>query len=151
MLGVDWRDHPERRAPATQNMDSLGEQIVGAFYDVYNDLGHGYLEHTYVRAVQIALRHRSIESSREVPTTVYFRGEAVGEYRMDLVVAGQIVVECKRADRITPAHQAQLLHYLKSTRYDVGLLLNFGPRPEYKRMIFDTARRRGGGAPGEIG
>jgi len=123
-------------------VETLGNQIVGAFYDVYWDLRPGFLESTYVRAMQIALRKHGIASQLEVPATVYFRGEVVGRYRMDLVVAGEIVVECKVADRLQRSNEAQLLHYLKATDYKVGMLLNFGAKPEFKRLIYETARVR---------
>ena len=123
-------------------MPTLGRQLVGVFYDVYQELGHGFLEHTYQRAMQIAVRQCGLHCEREVPVTVFFRGEAVGEYRADLVVAAAVIIECKTAVKIVPAHQAQLLNYLKASEYNVGLILNFGVQPSFKRMIYETARIR---------
>lgn len=119
----------------------LSREIVGAFYEVFKELGTGFLEGAYHRAMVIALEDRGLASQREVPTTVYFRGRSIGEYRMDLVVENAIVVECKTAERITPPHRVQLLNYLRATDYRLGLVLNFGATPEFKRMVNDTSRK----------
>jgi GxxExxY protein len=90
----------------------------------------------------IALTDRKIDCEREVPVPVRFRGHVVGESRMDLVANRNLVIECKTAERICPAHHAQLLNYLRATNYDAGLILNFGPKPSFKRLIYETARTR---------
>jgi len=123
-------------------MQTLGQQIVGVFYEVYRELGHGFLESAYQRAMHIALSERGIHCEREVPVSVQFRGRIVGEYRMDLVANRAFVIECKTADKISPAHHAQLLNYLKATDYNLGLILNFGPKPSFKRLIYESARAR---------
>jgi GxxExxY protein len=109
--------------------------VLGAFYDVYDTHGYGFLEVVYRRAMLVALRSRRIEAETEVPFTVHYRGAVVGEYRADLVVERRVIVECKCADHIGPAHEAQILNYLKASGLSVGLLLNFGPRPTFRRLI----------------
>ena len=123
-------------------MHTLGQQIVGVFYEVYRELGHGFLESAYQRAMLLALTQRGLECEREVPVSVRFRGHVVGEYRMDLVVDRSFVVECKTVEKISPAHHAQLLNYLRATDYNLGLILNFGPKPSFKRLIYESARTR---------
>jgi len=120
----------------------LSREILGAFYDVFRELGSGFLEQVYKRAMVIALAERGVASEREVPTTVYFRGQSVGDYRMDLVVERSVILECKTADKIAVSHKVQTLHYLRATDYRLGVILNFGPTPTFKRIVNDTSRRR---------
>jgi len=116
----------------------LTREIIGAFFDVYNELGFGFLEAVYQRALPMALAERGIESRREVPLTVHFRGQPIGDYRADLVVDGRVIVETKAAEKIIPVHELQLLTYLRATKLTVGLLLNFGPRPTFRRLILSS-------------
>ena len=120
----------------------LTELIIGVFYSVYNELGFGFLELVYRRAFQMALESKGLTVEAEVPVAVYFRGKNVGDFRADLVVNGCVLLELKTAESIAIAHEAQLLNYLKATTLEVGLLLNFGPRPQVRRLIFDTARKQ---------
>ncbi len=120
----------------------LTERIVGVFYEVFRELGAGFLEVAYQRAMQVALADAGMTSAREVPTTVYFRDRVVGDYRMDLIVENAVIVECKTADRIMPAHRAQMINYLSATEHTVGLILNFGPTPTFARLIFQSRRKR---------
>lgn len=113
----------------------LTRDIIAAFYDVYNELGSGFLESCYVRALQLELARRGVESRREVPAEVRFRGEVVGLCRLDLLVADAVIVECKTADRLAVHHESQLLHYLKATGITVGLILFFGSRPLHRRLV----------------
>jgi GxxExxY protein len=82
----------------------LTRAIIGAFFEVYNELGYGFVESVYQRALPLALAARGVRSEREVPLSVRFRGEVVGDYRADLVVEGKVIVESKVADRILPVH-----------------------------------------------
>ncbi len=116
--------------------------IVRAFYDVYNELGCGFLESVYREAMIVALRQKDLEVEREKVVEVQFRSEVVGVFRTDLVVGGKVIVELKCARTIDSNHEAQLLNYLKATAYEVGLLLNFGNRPHFRRMVLETARKR---------
>jgi GxxExxY protein len=117
---------------------SLTREIIGAFFDVYNELGYGFVEAVYQRALPVALDARGIRTKREVPLTVHFRGVSVGAYRADLVAEGKIIVESKVAEKILPVHEMQLLNYLKATNLSVGLILNFGPRPTFRRLLLTS-------------
>ena len=119
----------------------LTELIIKAFYTVYHTLGYGFLEKVYRSAMTIELRKSGLDVIREARITVYYDGEVVGEYFADLLVAGAVIVELKAVKRLLPEHEAQLLNYLKATPYEVGLLLNFGPKPEIKRKAFDNSRK----------
>jgi GxxExxY protein len=113
-------------------------EIIGAFFDVYNELGYGFFEAVYQRALPLALEARGIGCEREVPLVVRFRGAVVGEYRADLVVEKTVIVESKVADKLLPAHEMQLLNYLKATGITVGLALNFGPRATFRRLLLSS-------------
>ena len=119
----------------------ITELIIQAFYTVYNTLGYGFLEKVYVNALAIELRRLGLEVVQEMRIAVYYGGEMIGEYFADLVVAGVVIVEVKAAKSLLDEHEAQLLNYLKATPYEVGLVLNFGPKPEFKRKAFDNARK----------
>jgi len=113
----------------------LTRDVIGAFYSVYNSLGYGFVESVYSRALPHALAARRRRSEREVPLTVKYMGFVVGDYRADLVVEGKVIVEIKAADKIVPVHEMQLVNYLRATNIPVGLVLNFGPRPTFRRML----------------
>ncbi len=116
----------------------LTRHIIGAFFEVYNELGYGFVESVYQRALPLALAAQGVRSEREVPLSVRFRGEVVGDYRADLVVEGKVIVESKVADKILPVHEMQLLNYLRATGITVGLVLNFGPRPTFRRLLLTS-------------
>ncbi|MBZ5530532.1 MAG: GxxExxY protein [Acidobacteriia bacterium] len=119
----------------------LTETIIGVFYDVYNELGYGFLESVYRNALKLALAEKRLKIETEVPVPVYFRGEKVGDFRADMVVNGCILLELKTADAIVIAHEAQLLNYLKATTLELGLILNFGPKPQVRRLVFENGRK----------
>ncbi len=119
----------------------ITEKIIRAFFDVYNDLGPGFLESVYRESMMIALRDAGLQMEREVHIPVWFRGQRVGDFRGDLLVNSVVLVELKTARTFEEAHQAQLLHYLKATDIEVGLLLNFGPRAQFKRLIFENSKK----------
>jgi len=112
------------------------------FYDVYNELGHGFLESVYEGAMAIALGQAGLHIERQIALKVVFRGEVVGDSRADVVVERAVILELKAASGIDPAHEAQLLNYLRATEIEVGLLLNFGPRPQFKRLVFENSRKQ---------
>jgi GxxExxY protein len=120
----------------------LTERIIGLFYDVYNELGYGFLESVYEESMAVALRQANMNFSTQKPLPVWFRGQKVGEFRADVIVEGLVLLELKSARTLESAHEAQLLHYLKSTEVEVGLLLNFGHRPQFRRLLFDNARKK---------
>jgi len=119
----------------------ITERIIAAFYLVYNTLGYGFLEKVYRNAMATELRKMDIEVIIEAPITVYYSGEIIGEYYADLLVAGKVIVELKAVKEVALEHEAQLLNYLKATPYEVGLLLNFGPTAQKKRMAYDNSRK----------
>ena len=120
----------------------LSATNIGVFYEVYNELGHGFLESVYENSLAIALREKGLEVFQQVAIPVRFRGKAVGDFAADLLVEKTIMLELKAARAIDPSHIAQLLNYLKATDIEIGLLLNFGPRPEFKRLVFSSDRKR---------
>ncbi len=109
--------------------------IIGASYEIYRRLGYGFCEGVYQRALPIELANRGLRADREVQLTVRYRGEVVGEYRADLIVDQKVIVETKVGERIIQAHEMQLLNYLSATGLRVGLILNFGPRPTFRRLL----------------
>ncbi len=112
-------------------------KIIKAFFTVYNDLGYGFLEKVYENALVLELKALGLSVEQQKPISVYYRGVLVGEYFADLVVDDCVIIELKSSETISPAHEAQLVNYLKATKYEVGLLLNFGKTAGYKRKIFD--------------
>lgn len=121
----------------------ITEKIIRAFYTVYNTLGYGFLEKVYENALTIELRGMGLKVMQQAPIKVYYRSEVVGEYFADLLVEDAVIVELKAAEGIAPEHEAQLLNYLKATEIEVGLLLNFGPKPEVRRKVFDNDLKKG--------
>jgi len=134
--------------PALKHSD-LTQKVIGVFYDVYNELGHGFLESTYAQAMVVALEESRLSAMREVPVPVWFCGTKVGQYYADLIVEDVVFLELKAARALESAHEAQLLHYLRATEIEVGLLLNFGLRPQFRRVLFDNERKRIRGNPCE--
>jgi len=120
----------------------LTKKIIGVFYDVYNELGFGFLESVYQRAMAMALRQAGLGVECEKSIPVWFRGELVGDFFADLLVEAAVILELKAASDIALAHEAQLLNYLRGTAIEVGLLLNFGPKAQVKRLAFDNQRKR---------
>lgn len=121
--------------------EDLTRRVIGVFYDVYNELGHGFLESVYENALAIALRAAGLRAEQQHALGVWFRGQQVGDFRADLVVNDAVLLELKAARAIEPVHEAQLLNYLRATPIEVGLLLNFGPKPEVKRLLFDNEHK----------
>lgn len=115
--------------------------IIKAYYNVYNALGYGFLEKVYKNAMALELRKLGLAVFIESPITVYYEGAVIGEYFADLLVANKIIVELKAVRRLLDEHEAQLLNYLKAMPYEVGLLLNFGPKAGFKRKAFDNSRK----------
>ena len=115
--------------------------IIGAFYDVHNTLGTGFLEKVYENALAYLLHLRGFQVIQQAPIKVHFHGVIVGEYYADLLVADKVIVELKTAERIHPEHLAQLSNYLKATSIEVGLLLNFGRQTSFKRVILTNDRK----------
>jgi len=137
-----------KRRELTENAEERGlkhreltEKIIGVFYEVYNELGHGFLESVYEEAMAVALPQAELKLERQVPLRVTFRGAVVGDFRADLLVDNAVLLELKAAREIEPVHEAQLLNYLRATQIEVGLVLNFGPKPQFKRLVFENSRK----------
>lgn len=121
----------------------LTGKILGAAFAVSNDLGCGFLEKVYERALLIALREKGLEAESQVPISVQYRGKCVGEYFADIVVNREVILEIKAVSELRPEHVAQILNYLRATGMPLGLLINFGKaRMQYRRF---ENRFRGGG------
>ena len=118
-------------------------EIIGVFYSVYNELGYGFLESVYEESLAIALREAGLSIELRVPVPVWFHGQNVGQFRADILVSASVLLELKNArDLEWGGHEAQLLHHLRSTEIENGLLLNFGPRPEFRRLLFNNEREK---------
>jgi GxxExxY protein len=113
------------------------------FFEVYNELGMGFLESIYRTALARALGERGLHVDVEVPIDVFFRHAVIGRCYADIVVENRVIIEVKAVRALASDHQSQLLHYLRATAMEVGLLLNFGPTPQYKRLIFSNTRKTG--------
>jgi GxxExxY protein len=120
----------------------ISGNIIRCFYEVYNELGYGFLESVYESALAHALREARLDVKRQFPLPVFFRGEQVGDFRADLVVADLVIVELKAARVLEAVHEAQLLNYLRAFEFEVGLLLNFGPVPRIKRLAFANEKKK---------
>ena len=120
----------------------LTQKIIGVFYEVYNELGPGFLESVYQKSLALALESAGLTTYSRVDIPVWFRGHQVGQFQGDLLVEKCVLLELKAARALDSSHQAQLLNYLRATGIEVGLLLNFGPKPEFKRLVFDIYKRR---------
>jgi GxxExxY protein len=116
-------------------------QIIQAFYKVYNTLGYGFLEKVYQNAMLIELGRMGFNCKSEQPVKVYYEGYQVGDYRADIIVDDCIIIENKAAEGLAEENEYQLINYLKATEIEVGLLLNFGKKPEFKRKIFTNDRK----------
>ena len=116
-------------------------KIIGVFYQVYDELGHGFLESVYQKSLGIALKEVGLNVCSPVAIPVWFRGNQVGHFKGDMLVERSVLLELKAVRALDSSHQAQLLNYLRATEIEVGLLLNFGVRPEFKRLLFDNPRK----------
>ncbi len=120
----------------------LTERIIATFYQVANELGFGFLVSVYRRSMLIALQQAGMKVEEEVATPVYFRGILVGTFYADLIVEDRVILELKTAEVITKFHEAQLLHYLRSSIKEVGFVLCFGPKATFKRIVISNDRKR---------
>ena len=115
------------------------EGVIKAFYKVYNSLGYGFLEKVYENALLFELVNSGFQTIQQHPIQVLYEKQPVGEYFADLIVNDLIILELKAAENIRDEHVAQITNYLKATRKEVGLLLNFGVKPEFKRIVFTNS------------
>src|SRR5437773_7996278 len=120
----------------------LTETIIGVFYEVYNELGHGFLESVYEKAFDFALSSKGLDVLRQIDVPVWFRSQKVGAFVADILVNKCVLLELKAARTLDSAHEAQLLNYLRATEVEVGLLFNFGIKPEFRRLVFENSRKQ---------
>lgn len=113
----------------------LTEKIIKEAYFVFNKLGYGFLEKVYENALYIRLNNQGLKTKQQYPISVFFESELVGEYCADLIVEDKVIVELKAIQELAKIHETQLVNYLKSTEIEVGLLINFGPKLEFKRRV----------------
>ncbi len=119
----------------------ITENIIKAFYKVYNTLGYGFLERVYENAMFIELKNMGLLVEKQDQIKVFYEGESVGEYFADLSVERSVIVELKATSFLCEEHEIQLINYLKATEIEVGLLLNFGKKPEVKRKVFSNNKK----------
>lgn len=146
LITADNADRARNTAETTNAFLLLHRQLTGrilsCFFEVYWGLGSGFLESVYAHALAVEFQWRGIRAQREVPLAVTYRGVEVGLFRADLIVEKSILLELKTADRLTASHEAQTLNYLHATGIEVALLLNFGPRPTFRRVIVSANHLR---------
>ncbi|MBP6324040.1 MAG: GxxExxY protein [Chitinophagales bacterium] len=114
----------------------LSQNIIRIYYQVYNELGFGFLEKVYENAMFFELNNSGFFTQKQLPIKVHYKHREVGEYYADLIVENKIILELKAAESLAEEHECQLINYLKATDIEVGLLFNFGKKPEFKRKIF---------------
>jgi GxxExxY protein len=122
--------------------EELTGSVIGAFSEVYNALGTGFLEHIYRKALERELRARNHLVAREVPVVVLYKGEELAVQRLDMLVDAQLIVEVKSKSDNPDAGSAQLFNYLRATNLEIGLLFNFGTKPSFKRVVCGNSSRR---------
>ena len=120
---------------------NITDIILKSYYKVYNNLGYGFLEKVYENALLYELRNHGLNCEKQKPIKVYYEQIQVGEYYADIIVNECIILELKAAESIAEEHEFQLINYLKATDCEVGLLLNFGKKPEFRRKIFENKRK----------
>jgi GxxExxY protein len=146
-MNADRSSSRVRECHETLFEEAITRRIIGAFYDVYNGLGYGFLESVYANALALEIVGRGLHVVREASAEVRYKGEVVGMFRADLLVESRVVVELKSSRKLDPAHGAQLLNYLRATDLEVGLLLHFGLRASFQRFIASNDFVRSEGDP----
>ena len=116
----------------------ITDKIINAYYKVYNTLGYGFLEKVYENSMVVALRKAWLKVEQQKNIKVYYESEEVGDYYADLLVEDLVIIELKAAKALSEDHEAQLVNYLKATTIEIGLLINFGKEPNFKRKIFEN-------------
>ena len=116
--------------------------IIKSFYKVYNTLGFGFLEKVYQNALYLELLSEGLQVSKQRQINVFYNKVQVGEYYADLIVDDTVIVELKAHECLLEEHDNQLINYLKATEMEVGLLLNFGTKPEIRRKLFDNDKKK---------
>lgn len=118
--------------------EELTEKIIESFYLVYNKLGYGFLESVYENALLIELKRQGLNVVNQVPIEVQYRNQKVGTFFADVLVEEEVILELKASRKLLQEHEFQLINYLRATNIEVGLLFNFGKKPEFKQKIFSN-------------
>lgn len=143
MIRIRYREDADKNG--FLNMELLHEEltnsIIKTFYEVYNELGHGFLEKVYQNSLFLELKNKGLKVEAQKKIAVFYKRTEVGEYYADLILEDKIILELKAADYIVKEFENQILNYLRATHCEVGLLLNFGKKPEFKRKIFENDRK----------
>jgi GxxExxY protein len=137
-MSNDHREAPPEAVGASRfvlERRTLTREILGCFFETYNGLGHGFLESVYESALAISLQGVGLQFTRQAPIEVWYRGQVVGDFKADILVDNAVILELKVAKSLDAVHMAQLLNYLTATTVEVGFLLNFGVKPEFKRVV----------------
>ena len=121
---------------------SLSDTILKIYFEVYNELGYGFLEKVYQNAMYLELKSQGYKVEAQKQIKVYYKSQLVGDYFADLLIEDSIILELKACGCLLDEHKAQLLNYLKATDVEIGLLLNFGTTPEFKRSIYTNDRKK---------
>jgi GxxExxY protein len=120
----------------------LTEKLIGMFFAIYNELGHGFLESVYEEAFSGSLAENGVFFQRQMAIPVWFHGRKIGDFRTDLLIDGKVIIELKTGREIDPGWEKQLLNYLRATEIEVGLLFNFGPSAQFRRYVFANERKQ---------
>ncbi len=120
----------------------ITDQIINAFYKVYNELGSGFLEKVYQNALFLELIAVDLCYEKQKQIKVHYNGQIIGEYFADLIVNDCVIIELKASESLAEEHELQLINYLKATEIEVGLLLNFGKKPQFKRKLFTNDKKK---------
>jgi GxxExxY protein len=129
-------------SPREYKHSELTDKILNVFYEVYNELGYGFLESVYQKSMVIALKDAGLTVTSEIAIPVWFRSHNVGDFRADVVINNAVLLELKSARTLEPVHESQTLNYLRATELEIALLLNFGPRPQVRRLAFANDRKK---------
>ena len=115
--------------------EEITGKIIKAFFNVYNEPGYGFLEKVYEKSLLYELQLMGLAADNQTPIKVEYKNKNVGDYFADIIVEEKVIIELKAIECIIPEHEVQLVNYLKATNIEVGILLNFGPKPQYKRRV----------------
>ncbi len=116
----------------------ITSKIIKAYYNVFNKLGYGFLEKVYENSMMIELKEMNLKCEKQVPIKVFYNEKVIGDYYADIVVEDRVIIELKAAESLCEKHEIQLVNYLKATEMEVGLLLNFGKKAEFKRKVLTS-------------
>lgn len=119
----------------------LTEKIIKSFLEVYNLLGYGYSKEIYLEALSIEMKNQGLEFEREVHKDILYKGIKIGQYKFDFINEDKVLLHIATAERINEIIEYSIVNNLKSTRYEIGLVLNFGRKPEVRRKIFQNGRK----------